>query len=79
MFILVICGAGKNLFAEQLAGTELALFAPVMLALLNFFVIKSVFSQDDNHGLIFMMVGMYAALSYRCKGSITLTGSKPRR
>jgi hypothetical protein len=32
---------------------------------MNFFVIKSVFSQQDNHPLVFMMLGMVVALVWR--------------
>lgn len=44
---------------------EMTLLVPLCVTLTNFFVIKSVFSQQDNHPLIFMMLGMVVALIYR--------------
>jgi O-antigen ligase len=44
---------------------EYSFFVPLSISLVNFFVIKSVFSQQDNHPLVFMMMGIVAALAYR--------------
>jgi hypothetical protein len=38
---------------------------PLAIAIANFFVIKSVFSQQDNHPIPFMYVGMIVALGAR--------------
>ena len=46
---------------------ELVLFLPIALTLINFFVIKSVFSEQDNHPIIFMILGMMVALAYRAR------------
>jgi hypothetical protein len=40
---------------------------PIAIALTSFFIIKSIFSQTENHPIAFMMVGMAAALIYRLK------------
>jgi hypothetical protein len=40
---------------------------PIAIAMGNFFVIKSIFSQEENHPLIFMLLGMTVALVYRIK------------
>ena len=40
---------------------------PISIALVNFIFIKSVFAQDDNHAIIFMMLGMIVALVHRIK------------
>lgn len=44
---------------------ELSYFMPAAIALANFIVIKSVFSQQDNHPLIFMLMGIVTAMVYR--------------
>lgn len=44
---------------------EQTFLVPICVTLANFFVIKAVFSQQDNHPLIFMLLGMVVALVYR--------------
>lgn len=44
---------------------ELTLLLPMSVALMNFVVVKSVFSQDDNHPIVFMILGGVIALTYR--------------
>ena len=44
---------------------ELGLLLPLSVSLTNFVIIKSVFSQDANHPIVFMMLGAVLALSYR--------------
>lgn len=44
---------------------EFSFLVPLSIAFTNFFVIKSVFSQQDNHPLVFMMMGIATALAYR--------------
>ena len=44
---------------------EYSLLVPITIAVMNFIVIKAVFSQQDNHPLIFMMLGMLVALIAR--------------
>jgi O-antigen ligase len=44
---------------------ELQLLLPLSICLINFIIIKSVFSQDDNHPMVFMMLGAVVALSRR--------------
>lgn len=46
---------------------ETAWFAPVGIALANFFIIKSVFSQQENHPLAFMLLGIVVAMSWRAQ------------
>jgi hypothetical protein len=46
---------------------EIRLLLPMAVALLNFVLVKSVFSQDANHPLIFMMLGAVVALTYRSR------------
>lgn len=44
---------------------EVSLLIPLAISLTSFFVIKWVFSQQENHPIIFAMLGMIAALVYR--------------
>lgn len=52
-------------FAIRAPKGELSFFMPAAIALVNFIVIKSVFSQQDNHPLIFMVMGIVTAMVYR--------------
>src|SRR6185312_11435109 len=46
------------------------LFAPLAIAMTNFLVIKSVFSQQDNHPVVYMMLGAVVAL---CSSTTAVT------
>ena len=46
---------------------DVAFLAPIAIALINFVAIKAIFSQQDNHPLVFMMLGMAGALIYRSR------------
>ena len=63
IFIFAIYYGTKS--AIKAKSTETKLLVPLVIALVNFTVIKSVFSQEDNHPLIFLMLGAIMALSYR--------------
>ena len=66
MFILAGYQAGKRAITMSGSGPrEFDLFVPLTVSLANFIVIKSVFSQQDNHPIVFMMLGMIVALAYR--------------
>ena len=62
---------------------EASLVVPAGIAMANFVVIKSVFSQEDNHSIVFMILGMLIALSARLKRSpepaLARTRAQPRR
>ena len=47
--------------------TEFQLLKPASICIAVFLIIKPVFAQDDNHPLLYMVVGMIAALVYRVK------------
>ena len=51
---------------------EAELLVPLAVALTVFIIVKGVLSQDDSHSVIFMMLGMVAALTAR----VNQTGSK---
>lgn len=44
---------------------EYAFLVPLAIAVVNFFIVKAVFSEQDNHPLVFMMLGMIVALVFR--------------
>jgi len=64
---LSIFYAGKYGMNYKGESRDLAFLVPTSLALFNFFVIKSVFAQQDNHPLVFIMMGMVVALIYRMR------------
>lgn len=57
---------------------EHTLLIPLAISLLNFFIIKSVFSQEDCHPLIFMMMAAVTALVARAKREMTLKTAPSR-
>lgn len=63
MFLTAIWRSGTTAF--RTTDPEIAYLAPIAIAFVNFVVIKSVFSQQDNHSLIFAMLGMVVALVAR--------------
>ena len=63
MFAIGIFYAAKSLFRSD--EHEISFLLPAAIALANFVVIKSVFSQEANHPLAFMLLGMVAALVFR--------------
>ena len=65
MVIAAIYFTAKYAIKNIPRSNDTALLVPLSVALVNFFVIKSVFSQQDNHPMVFMMIGMAAALVYR--------------
>jgi hypothetical protein len=78
MIALSVYAAGRGLLLKRSVEREMALLVPVTLSLLNFVVIKSVFSQDQNHPLVFMMMGMVVALVYRRnKAAPSTSGAGP--
>lgn len=54
---------------------ETKMLIPMVISLVNFIVIKSVFSQEGNHPLIFMILGATAALSYRVSVDLDSRGA----
>lgn len=49
------------------ADQEIRILLPIAVSLINFFIVKSVLSQDANHPLVFMMLGAVVALAYRSR------------
>ena len=59
--------AGRMILRTGQKDKELSFLLPAMIALVNFLVIKSVFSQQDNHPFAYMLLGLSVALLYRAK------------
>lgn len=79
MFAIAIYEAGRrSLFAPS--DTEDRTFTlPIAVSLVTFIIIKSVFSQQDNHPVVFMMLGALMAIvgSYRGVPSRTSSNMRP--
>jgi hypothetical protein len=58
--------ATKELLVGDLS-PELSLLLPIAVSMINFIVVKSVFSQDANHPLMFMLVGGALGLIYQAQ------------
>lgn len=68
MFVLPIGLAGRfTLSGDIWRDRELSLLMPLAVSLANYVVIKSVFSNPDNHPVAFMMLAMVLALGARVK------------
>ncbi len=63
--LLVIVYAVKYAYIAKSGDRDYQFLVPIAIALVNFFIIKSVFSNVGNHPLIFMMYGIVAAFVYR--------------
>lgn len=62
----IVYGA-KNIQNITRLDLETEYIIPITISLINFFVIKSIFSNQDNHPVVFMMLGMLAALIHRAQ------------
>jgi hypothetical protein len=68
MFISGVFYSGKYAAVDDGTDRECSFLGAISASLISFLVIKSVFSQQDNHPLVYMMLGMAAALSARVAG-----------
>ena len=62
--ILVAIGVAAEI-GSRTKDKELAYAVPVSICLLVFMVIKFVLSQEDNHSILFMLLGMVVAMYFR--------------
>jgi hypothetical protein len=60
---------------EPLPERELTMLIPVGISLAVFIVIKSVFSQTENHFIPFILMGMACALIYRIRNATATSAS----
>jgi hypothetical protein len=67
MILMVTWNAARYGWISHQRAREHTLLIPAGIALAEFFVIKSIFSQTHNHALTFMIMGMVAALIYRIR------------
>lgn len=67
--VAAIAMAVRLALAGEYKDREAALIVPATIALANFVVIKTVFSQQDNHPMIFMVLGLVTALAYRARST----------
>lgn len=65
MFLAAIYHGGKALLTTH--DRELLYLAPLVIAMMNFVIIKSIFSQQENHPLAFIILGAIMALTMRVK------------
>ncbi|MEO8723327.1 MAG: O-antigen ligase family protein [Sphingobium sp.] len=63
MFVAAIYHGGKALLTTQ--DREILYLAPLVISAINFVIIKSIFSQQENHPLIFIVLGAITALTMR--------------
>ncbi|WP_156361718.1 O-antigen ligase family protein [Sphingomonas sp. Leaf343] len=56
---------------------EIVFIVPTCIALVNFFISKSVFSQQENHPLAFLLLGIVVALSWRQRIMLQEVGAVP--
>lgn len=73
MIIYGIFKSGEAVYYSRDKTT--AWLAPIGIALCNFLIIKSVFSQQENHPLVFMLLGMVVALVARERAMKAKVGS----
>jgi hypothetical protein len=67
MFGVSAYTASKHSFTTIEKGPEEELLIPLAICMVSFLVIKTVFAQDDNHALVFMMMGVLTALTHRVR------------
>ena len=66
LLLLMASIAGRSVLARnRILTREQEYLIPISVSLVVFFVIKSVFSEQDNHPIIYMLMGMVMALVYR--------------
>jgi len=59
--------AGREALIPHGRDRDYDFLAPIAIAIVNFMVIKSVFSQTENHPVIYMLVGALAAIVHRIR------------
>jgi len=72
--IIAVIRSAATLMTGRLPDQETLYLIPLSIAILSFIVIKSVFSQDANHPIIYMMLAAMLALIVRHKEASAATG-----
>ena len=65
MFVAAIAYSAKSGLVTTSKSNEYGFFIPLAISLTVFVIIKSSFSEQNNHPIVFMMLGMVVALVYR--------------
>jgi hypothetical protein len=81
MFAIAIFEGGRRSLIGRSQHEDRSFILPITVSLMTFIIIKSVFSQQENHPVVFMMLGALVALiatSRRAPGSRSGTKSKAR-
>lgn len=69
IFIMATYYACREVYRGE--GAYTSLLTPAAITLINFIIIKSVFSQEANHPLIFILLGMTVALVYKNRRGVS--------
>jgi hypothetical protein len=77
MVVLGIWHSGKT--AIMTRDPELAFMGAACIAMINFFISKSVFSQTENHPLMFIMLGLIVAAVFRERALSPATTTAARK
>jgi hypothetical protein len=78
MLLLGIGKAGSTLLNAREPDRETLLLVPLAISMVVFVVIKSVFSQESNHSIIYMMLAAIMALSARLKARPVAQAGEPQ-
>lgn len=62
MLAIAIYEASRRALFSDLENDTRSFLLPIAVSLVTFVIIKSVFSQQDNHPVIFMMLGALVAI-----------------
>jgi hypothetical protein len=62
MFAVAIFEGGRRSLLTQFRNTDRSFLLPIVVSLTVFVIVKSVFSQQENHPVVFMMLGAMVAL-----------------
>ena len=78
MFAIAIYNGGKKGLFSKTLSEDKSFIVPITVSLIAFIVMKSVLSQQDNHPVVFMMLGALVALFERSSAkapAATMVGS----
>ncbi len=67
MFVVAMYYCYRTITKLKALPREIEMLLPIGVSLATFFIIKSSFSEENNHPLVFMMLGMVVALVYRAR------------
>jgi uncharacterized membrane protein len=77
IFISAMYYAGREIVSSPNAERETGLLVPIGISLFVYIFIRSAFAQEDNLSLMFMLMGMLAALIYRHRNALSSSRITP--